>query len=55
MYAIWKIIQLNIISASQIVQKFPVELKSQGELIFSEPGDIGSALAFSLNETRPFH
>ena len=34
MYEIWKIIQLNINSVSQIVQKFPGELKSQGELIF---------------------
>ena len=34
MYGIWKIIQLNIRSASQIAQKFPVELKFQGKQIF---------------------
>ena len=34
MYGIWKNIQLNISSASQIAQRFPGELKFQGELIF---------------------
>ena len=34
MYGIWKIIQLNISSVSQIVQKLLGELKSQEELIF---------------------
>ena len=34
MYEIWKNIQLNTSSASQIVQKFPGEQNSQGELIF---------------------
>ena len=33
-YGIWKNIQLNISIPSQIVQKFPAELKSQGKLIF---------------------
>ena len=51
---IWKNIQLNISSASQIVQKLLGELKFQEELIFQEPRDIGSPLAFSLNETLPF-
>ena len=37
------------------MQKFLGELKSQGELIFSEPCDIGSELAFSVNETKSFH
>ena len=54
MYWIWKNIQLNISSASQIVQKLLGELKFQEELIFQEPRDIGSPLAFSLNETLPF-
>ena len=30
MYGIWKNIELNIKSASKIVQKFPEELKSRG-------------------------
>ena len=34
MYGIWKYIELNISSASQIEQKFPRELKFQRELIF---------------------
>ena len=34
MYAIWKIIQLNVSRASQIAQKFAGWLKFQGELIF---------------------
>ena len=34
MYEISKNIQLNISSAYQIVQKFPGELKFQGEWIF---------------------
>ena len=34
MHGNWKNIQLKIRSPSQIVQKFPTELKSQGELIF---------------------
>ena len=34
MYGIWENIQLNINSASQIVQKFPRELKFEGQLIF---------------------
>ena len=34
MYGIWENIELNISSASQIAQKFPGELKFQGELIF---------------------
>ena len=46
MYGVWKIIQLNINSWSQIVQKFLAELKSQGELISEEPQYIGSPLAF---------
>ena len=54
MYGIWKIIQLNISRASQIVQKLLGELKSQGELIFWEPLDIGSPLGFSVNETLLF-
>ena len=55
MYGIWKIIQLIISSASQIVQKFPGELKFQGELIFQEHPHIGSPLAFSGNETLSLH
>ena len=54
-YGVWKNIQLNIGSASQIVQKFRGEPKSQGELIFYEPWDYGSRLAFSVNETLSFH
>ena len=34
MYGIWKNIQLNINSASQIAQKIPRELKFEGQLIF---------------------
>ena len=55
MYGIWKNIQLNISSVSQVVQKFPGELKFQGELIFEEPRDIGSPLSFSVNEALSFH
>ena len=53
--AIWKVIQLNINSVSQIVQNIPGELKSQWELIFYEPRDIRSPLAFAGNETRSLH
>ena len=49
MYGNWKNIQLNMRSASQIVQKF------QGELIFYEPPDIGSPLALSQNGTLSQH
>ena len=38
--------QLNLSSASQVVQKFMRELKSQGEIIFAEPQYIGYPLAF---------
>ena len=55
MYGIWKNIQLNISSVSQVVQKFPGELKFQGELIFEEPRDIGSPLSFSVNEALSLH
>ena len=55
MYGIWKNIQLNIRITSQIVQKFRGELNSQGKLIFQEPWDYGSPLAFSVNETLSFH
>ena len=37
MSGIWKNIQLNVRSFSQIVQKFPEELKPQGALMFQEP------------------
>ena len=47
--------QLNLSSASQVVQQFMRELKSQGELIFSEAPDIHSLLAFSVNQTLFFH
>ena len=40
MYGILNINQLNINSASQILQKLLGELKSQGELIFYKPPDI---------------
>ena len=46
MYGVCKNIQLNIRSVSQIVQKFPGELKSQGEVLYN-----GSQLAFPVNET----
>ena len=55
MSGIWKNIQLNVRSFSQIVQKFPEELKPQGALMFQEPWDIGPPLAFSENETLSFH
>ena len=55
MYGSWKIIQLNIRNASQIVRKFPGELKSQWKLTFYEPSDIGSPVAFLVNETLSFH
>ena len=54
MYGIWKNIQLNIGITSQIVQKFRGELNSQAKLIFQEPWDYGSPLAFSVNETLSF-
>ena len=47
MYGIYKNIQLNIRTASQVVEKFPGESKG--------PWDIGSPLAFSVNETLSFH
>ena len=40
MYEILNINQLNINSASEILQKLLGKLKSQGELIFYEPPDI---------------
>ena len=55
MYGVWKNTQLNIRSASQIVQKFRGELNSQGELIFQGPWDYGFPLALSVNETLSFH
>ena len=54
MYGIWKNIQRNIRIAFQIVQKFPGELTSQWQLIFLEPLDIASTLAFSVNEALCF-
>ena len=55
MYGSLKNLQCNIRSASQIVQKFPGELKSQRVVIFCEPWDIGSPLAFSVNEALSFY
>ena len=47
--------QLNLSSAPQVAQKFMRELKSQGELIFSEALYVRSLLAFSVNQTLFFH
>ena len=55
MFGISKNIQLDISSVSRIVPKVVGELNFQGKLMFSEPRDIGSPLAFSVNETLSFH
>ena len=53
-YGIIKVNQLNINSASQILQKELGELISEVELTLQEPPDIGSPLAFLVNEIMSF-
>ena len=53
MYEIWKIVQLNINSTCQIVQKLLGKLRSKGELKFQEKPDIGCLLTFSVDQTLP--
>ena len=48
-YGILKINQLNISSASQILQEELGELISEVKLILQEPPDIGSPLAYLIN------
>ena len=52
---ILKIDQLNISSAPQILNKQVGELLSEGELISCKDLDIGSPLAFLVNESLFFH
>ena len=54
-YETLKINQLNTSNTSEILQELIRALKSQGELILYEPPDIGSPLAFPLNETLSFN
>ena len=42
-------------STEPVTLKLLGGLKSQGKLILYEPPDIGSPLAFSVNETLSFH
>lgn len=50
-YGIFKFNELNIRNASQIFQREAGELISEVVLIFSEPSDIGSPLAFLVRNT----
>ena len=46
---------MSISSPPQILAKQAGEPISEGGLIFQKPPDIGSPLAFSVNETLSFH
>ena len=54
-YETLKINQLNTSNTSEILQKLLRAIKSQGELILYEPPDIGTPLAFPVNETLSFN